>query len=96
LDKENIMKVRKGLITLAAGAILATTAAAYSAPAQNYYSNKSERQERIGRNDEQRGYAMIRRGEQLERTGHWKQGEQLERRGRALVREGERLERHQR
>lgn len=87
------MKIRKGLITLAAGAILATTAAAYSAPAQNYYSNNRERNERIGHNDEQRGYALIRRGEQLERTGHWKQGKELERQGRALVREGERLER---
>jgi hypothetical protein len=87
------MKVRKGLITLAAGAILATTAAAYSAPAQNYYTNQNERQERMGRNDEQRGYALIRRGEQLERTGHWQQGKELERRGHALVKEGERLER---
>lgn len=81
------MKFRKGLITLAAGAILATTAAAYSAPAQNYYSSNGSRQE------VQRGYALIRQGEQLERTGHRRQGEELERRGRALVREGERRER---
>jgi hypothetical protein len=87
-----IMKVRKGLITIAVGAILAATGAAYSAPVRNYYSN-DERHERVGEAREQRGYAMIRRGEELERRGYGKQGEELERRGRELVREGERIER---
>jgi hypothetical protein len=85
-----IMKVRKGLITIAVGAILATAGAAYSVSVRNYYSNEHQR---IGEAREQRGYAMIRRGEELERRGYRKQGEELERRGRELVREGERIER---
>jgi hypothetical protein len=78
------MKVRKSLVGIAAGAILAVSGAAYSAPLQGYYHD----------NERQRAEQLIRRGEQLERRGHWKQGEELERRGRQLLREAERHERY--
>jgi len=76
------MKVRKSLVGIAAGAILAVSGAAYSAPLQRYYHD----------DERQQAERLIRRGEQLERAGHWRQGEELERRGRQLLREAERHE----
>ena len=87
------MKVRKSLVGIAAGAILAVSGAAYSAPLPQYYQDY-DRQARISESQERRGEQLIRRGEQLERMGYWRQGEELERRGRQLLREAERHERN--
>jgi hypothetical protein len=87
------MRVRKGLVAIAAGAILATTGAAYSAPIHRYYGDDDDRQSRMGEAQEERGERLIRQGEELERRGYWRQGEQMEQRGRQLLREGERHER---
>ena len=86
------MKVRKGLVGIAAGAILAVTGAAYSAPLQRYYHD-DDRQIRISEAQEQQARRLIREGEQLERRGYRRQGEEMERRGRQLLREAERHER---
>jgi len=86
------MKVRKGLVGIAMGVVLAAAGAAYSAPAQGYYQDGYSRV-RIAENQEQRARAMIRRGEQLERMGYWREGHEMERRGRQLLREAERHER---
>ena len=86
------MKVRKGLVGIAAGAILAVTGAAYSAPLQGYYRD-GDRQIRISEAQEQQARRLIRQGEQLKRRGYWRQGEEMERRGRQLLREAERHER---
>jgi hypothetical protein len=86
------MKVRRGLVGIAAGAILAVTGAAYSAPLQGYYRD-GDRQVRISEAQEREGRRLIRQGEQLERRGYWRQGEAMERRGRQLLREAERHER---
>jgi hypothetical protein len=89
------MRVRKGLVGIAAGAILAVTGAAYSAPLQGYYRD-GDRQVRISEAQEREGRRLIRQGEQLERRGYWRQGQEMERRGRQLLREAERHERFSR
>ena len=86
------MKVRKGLVGIAAGAILAVTGAAYSAPLQGYYRD-GDRQIRVSEAQEQQARRLIRQGEQLERRGYRRQGQEMERRGRQLLREAERHER---
>jgi hypothetical protein len=75
------MRVRKTLVGIAAGAILAVSGAAYSAPLQDYYRQ------------EQQARRLIRQGEQLERRGYWRQGQEMERRGRQLLKEAQRHER---
>jgi hypothetical protein len=89
------MRVRKGLVGIAAGAILAVTGAAYSAPLQGYYRD-GDRQVRISEAQEREGRRLIRQGEQLERRCYWRQGQEMERRGRQLLREAERHERFSR
>jgi len=86
------MRVQKGLVAVAAGAILAMTTAAYSAPMDRYYG-RHDREFRIGEAQEQRGERLLKQGEELERRGYRWQGEQMEQRGRQLLREGERHER---
>jgi hypothetical protein len=88
------MRVRKGLVGIAAGAILAVTGAAYSAPLQGYYGG--DRQIRVSEAQEREARQLIRQGEQLERKGYWRQGEEMERRGRQLLREAQRHERFDR
>ena len=89
------MRIRRGLVGIAAGAILAVTGAAYSAPLQGYYRD-GDRQIRISEAQEREARQLIRQGQQLERRGHWRQGEEMERRGRQLLREAERHERFSR
>ena len=89
------MKVRKGLVGIAAGAILAVSGAAYSAPQQSYYRD-GDRQIRYSQAQEREARRLIRQGEQLERRGYWRQGQEMERRGRQLLREAQRHERFSR
>ena len=87
------MKVRKGLVVIATGTILAAAGAAYSAPLQQSYYRDNDRQVRIAESQKARGERLIQRGKQLERMGNWRQGQELERQGRQLVREAQRHER---
>ena len=86
------MKVRRSLVAVAVGTILATAGVGYSAPIHRYYE-ENYRQARIAEAQEERGEWYARRGEQLERMGYWRRGEVMERRGHQLSREGERHER---
>ncbi len=85
------MKVRRSLVALAAGAILPTAGAGYSAPIHRYHE-ESNRQAR-GEAQEERSEFYARRGERLEGMGYWRRGEAMERRGHELSKEGERQER---
>jgi hypothetical protein len=71
------MKVRKGLIAIAAGAILVTAGAAFSAPHHDYYGadtryeyGNGEQHERVGEADERLGRENIRAGEQRARVDY--------------------------
>ena len=86
------MKVPISLIVLAAGTILATAAAGYSAPAHRSYG-ENDRQTRIGQAQEERGEWYAPRGEQFERMRYSRRGEEMERRGHQFSRESERHER---
>jgi len=64
------MKVRKGLVVIATGTILAAAGAAYSAPLQQSYYRDNDRQVRIAESQKERGERLIQRGKQLERFGN--------------------------
>ena len=96
------MKVRGSLIAIAAGAILATAAAGYSAPAHRYYGNNDRQgyygndpgyyasDDHQGRTGEERGESYAQRGERLDRRSYWQRGEAMEERSGRSSREGER------
>src|SRR5215831_15899296 len=76
------MKVRRSLVAIAAGAILATAGIGYSAPAQHYYGNTSP-QGSYGNNNssdrgaEQRGGPYGQGGERFEEN-NYRRGEAME------------------
>jgi len=89
------MRLPKKALILALGTMFATAGAIYAAPAQRFDGRGDrdhDRDFRVAENYEQRGQAMVREGEQLERRGQYRRGEALERRGRELIRQGEALE----
>ena len=101
------MKVRRGLIAMAAGAILATAGAGYSAPAHQDYENSNRHgsyennyyQGYYGNNDRQvrtgddRGWEHAERGEQFDSRTSRRRGEAMEGRWGQFSREDERHER---
>ena len=72
------MKVPISLIVLAAGTILATAAAGYSAPAHRSYG-ENDRQTRIGQAQEERGEWYAPRAERFERMRYSRRGYQFSR-----------------
>jgi len=89
---EDQMRIRKSVLAIAAGAMLAAAGGAYATPLDRPDSFEG-RNFRSGEAMERRGEALIRQGEQLERRGDWRRGEALERQGRWLKERGERMER---
>ena len=88
---EDQMRIRKSVLAIAAGAMLAAAGGAYATPLDR--DDFEGRNFRSGAAMERRGEALIRQGEQLERRGDWRRGEALERQGRQLKERGERMER---
>src|SRR5262249_26791845 len=90
------MKVRRGLIAIAAGTILQTAAVGNSGAAHRYYGNdpgyyaSDDHQARTGA---ERGESYAQRGERLDRRNYWQRGEVVEGRWGRSSREGERHER---
>ena len=86
------MKVRKGLVALAAGAILAVAGAGYSAPVRRYHG-ENDRQAQVVQTQQDRGESYARRGKQLQRMDYGRRGKAMEQRGHQFSREGERQQR---
>jgi hypothetical protein len=99
------MRVRRSLIAIAAGAILATAGVGYSAATHRYYGN-NDRQgyygtdqsyygngDHQGRAGEERGKSYPRRGERLDTRSYSQRGGAMEGRWRQFSREGVRHER---
>jgi hypothetical protein len=99
------MRVRRSLIAIAAGAILATAGVGYSAPTHRYYGNNDHQgyygnnrgyyrnDNHQGRTGEERGESYAQQGERLDRRSYWQRGEAMEGRWGQSSREGERDER---
>jgi hypothetical protein len=99
------MKVRRSLIAIATGAILATAAVGYSAPTHRYYGNNNRQgyygndidyygnDDHQGRTGEERGESYTQQGERLDKRSYWRRGEAMEGRWEQSSREGERHER---
>jgi hypothetical protein len=89
---EDKMRIRKSFLVIAAGAMLAAASGAYAAP-QYRRDGFEDRNVRSAEAMERQGDNLIRRGEQLERSGYSRRGEYLENQGRRLKAQAEQRER---
>ena len=83
------MNIRKTLLATGLGSILMIGTAGFAAAApQEFWGRGGERQEQAARAEIRRGEALERQGHFLESRGDYRRGEMLERRGQALEHHG--------
>jgi hypothetical protein len=86
------MNIRKTVVAAGLGSILIIGTAGFAAAApQEFWQRGAARQEQNARAEIRRGEALERQGHFLESRGDYRRGEMLERRGEALKRHGRQM-----